>query len=251
MARRKLTDVSHPDPRLTDEYWLEFGDDPQPPMRLKILYVTFGEVAKSGPGSFNVASVCDRLGITYPMVNHYFGGRDGLLAEGAFMVYERYVEQLWEAVLAAPRDTEARLKAWMMGQVSGTVTMGGWGPLLNYPLAAREVTAEIEQKFQKSMNRVFELNLSRLGALVKDVQLERVTDVDFTVDNYPRAELLADPHLLSVMPTVSWSLFGMAVWVAGEHTPAQRIAEVDELKQVLFDNHLRTIVSIIKARPNN
>jgi hypothetical protein len=129
--------------------------------------------------------------------------------------------------------------------------MGGWGPLLNYPLAAREVTAEIEQKFQKSMNRVFELNLSRLCALVRDVQLERVTDVDFTVDNYPRAELLADPHLLSVMPTVSWSLFGMAVWVAGEHTPAQRIAEVDELKQVLFDNHLRTIVSIIKARPNN
>jgi hypothetical protein len=41
------------------------------------------------------------------------------------------------------------------------------------------------------------------------------------------------------------------VWVAGEHTPAQRIAEVDELKKVLFDNHLRTIVSIIKARPNN
>ena len=104
MARRKLTDVSHPDPRLTDEYWLEFGDDPQPPMRLKILYVTFGEVSRSGPGSFNVASVCDRLGITYPMVNHYFGGRDGLLAEGAFMIYEGYVKRLWDAVLAAPRD---------------------------------------------------------------------------------------------------------------------------------------------------
>ena len=251
MARRKLTDVSHPDLDLTDEYWLEFGDDPQPPMRLKILYVTFGEVSRSGPGSFNVASVCDRLGITYPMVNHYFGGRDGLLAEGAFMIYEGYVKRLWDAVLAAPRDPQARLKAWMMAQVTETSTMGGWGPILNYPLAAREVTAEIEVKFQKSMNRILELNLARLGALVKDVREDRVTDVEYTVDNYPRAELLTDPYLLSVMPTISWSIFGMAVWVAGEHTPAQRIGEVAELTQVLLDNHFRAIVSVIKSHPDN
>ena len=251
MARRKLTDVSHPDLDLTDEYWMEFGDDPQPPMRLKILYVTFGEVSRSGPGSFNVASVCDRLGITYPMVNHYFGGRDGLLAEGAFMIYEGYVKRLWDAVLAAPRDPQARLKAWMMAQVTETSTMGGWGPILNYPLAAREVTAEIEVKFQKSMNRILELNLARLGALVKDVREDRVTDVEYTVDNYPRVELLTDPYLLSVMPTISWSIFGMAVWVAGEHTPAQRIGEVAELTQVLLDNHFRTIVSVIKSHPDN
>ena len=251
MARRKLTDVSHPDLDLTDEYWMEFGDDPQPPMRLKILYVTFGEVSRSGPGSFNVASVCDRLGITYPMVNHYFGGRDGLLAEGAFMIYEGYVKRLWDAVLAAPRDPQARLKAWMMAQVTETSTMGGWGPILNYPLAAREVTAEIEVKFQKSMNRILELNLARLGALVKDVREDRVTDVEYTVDNYPRVELLTDPYLLSVMPTISWSIFGMAVWVAGEHTPAQRIGEVAELTQVLLDNHFRAIVSVIKSHPDN
>jgi hypothetical protein len=118
MARRKLSDVSHPDPLLTDEFWLEYGDDPQPPMRLKILYVTFGEVASAGPSSFNVASVCDRLGITYPMVNHYFGNRDGLLAEGAYMVYQRYVEKLWDAAMSATRKPEARLKAWMMAQIT-------------------------------------------------------------------------------------------------------------------------------------
>ncbi len=162
MARRKLSDVSHPDPLLTEDFWLQFGDDPQPPMRLKILYVTFGEVENSGPGSFNVASVCDRLGITYPMVNHYFGGRDGLLAEGAYMVYQRYIQGIWDAVTAAPRDPEARLKAWMKGQLSGTLAMGGWGPLLNYPLAAREVTEVIQAKFQAHMNRLFELNLARV-----------------------------------------------------------------------------------------
>lgn len=251
MARRKLSDVSHPDPLLTDEFWLEFGDDPQPPMRLKILYVTFGEVANSGPGSFNVASVCDRLGITYPMVNHYFGSRDGLLAEGAYMVFERYVERLWDAVMAAPRNPEARLKAWMMAQITETLIMGGWGPILNYPLAAREVTAEIDAKFQKPLNRVFELNLARLAILVRDVRKDTVTDIAYTAKKYPRTQLLTDPYLLSVMPTVSWSIFGMSVWVAGEHAPARNIKEISSLVKVLLETHFRTIVSIIRNHPDN
>ena len=98
MARRRLTDTSHADASLNDEYWLRFSDEPQPSMRDKIIYLTFEEVAKVGPSLFNVSSVCDRLGITHPMVNHYFGSRDELLAETAYVVYVRYIGQLWEAV---------------------------------------------------------------------------------------------------------------------------------------------------------
>jgi len=245
MARRKLSDVSHPDLLLTDDFWLQFGDDPQPPMRLKILYVTFGEVALSGPGSFNVASVCDRLGITYPMVNHYFGGRDGLLAEGASMMYRRYIEGIWEAALAAPRNPEARLKAWMMAQVSGTHTMGGWGPILNYPLAAREVTAEIESKFQGPLNRLFELNLARQAAMIGDVRAGSVTDCDFTEDNYPRDAMLVDPLLRKIMPTVAWSIFGLSVWMGGQHAPARAIGEVSAMADELIDNHFATLLGVI------
>jgi AcrR family transcriptional regulator len=248
MARRKLTDVSHPDPLLTDEFWLEFGDDPQPSMRLKILYVTFGEVAKSGPGAFNVASVCDRLGITYPMVNHYFGSRDGLLAEGASMVYRTYIEGLWKAVQRAPAEPEARLKAWMMEQISETLAIGGWGPILNYPLAAREVTSEIQAKFQQPLNRLFELNLARLGAMVLDIRRGTVSDVDFTEDNYPREEFLADSFLNSVMPTISWSTFGMSVWLGGQHAPSRNIREITMMLDDLLEKHLETVVYLIKNR---
>ena len=248
MARRKLTDVSHPDPLLTDEFWLEFGDDPQPSMRLKILYVTFGEVANSGPGAFNVASVCDRLGITYPMVNHYFGSRDGLLAEGASMVYRTYIEGLWKAVQRAPREPEARLKAWMMEQISETLAIGGWGPILNYPLAAREVTTEIQAKFQQPLNRLFELNLVRLGSMVLDIRRGTVSDVDFTEDNYPREEFLSDPFLNSVMPTISWSIFGMSVWLGGQHAPARNIREITLMLDDLLEKHFETVVYLIKNR---
>ena len=251
MARRKLTDVHHPDPLLTDDFWLRFGDDPQPPMRLKILYVTFGEVANSGPGSFNVASVCDRLGITYPMVNHYFGSRDGLLAEGAYLMYQRYVQRLWEAVGVAPRDPEARLKAWIMAQVTESKAMGGWAPLLNYPLTAKEVTAEIEAKFQKSLNRYFELNLARLATLVMDVRSGQVSEIGFTPDKYPRTDLLSDPFLQSVMPTVAWSIFGMSVWIAGDHAPAREISEVGTMVDVYLENLTSGLVKAIKASSEN
>ena len=251
MARRKLSDVSHPDPLLTDEFWLEFGDDPQPPMRLKILYVTFGEVANSGPGSFNVASVCDRLGITYPMVNHYFGSRDGLLAEGAYMVYQRYVEKLWAATMAAPRQPEARLRAWMMAQISETLALGGWGPLLNYPLAAREVTSEIQAKFQTPLNRIFELNLARLAIMARDIQRGTVSDIDYTVSNYPRLELLNDRDLQKVIPTVSWSIFGMSVWLGGQHAPARNIKEVTSMMDDILEHHFQNIVTLIKHPTGN
>lgn len=248
MARRKLTDVSHPDPLLTDDFWLEFGDDPQPPMRLKILYVTFGEVASSGPGAFNVASVCDRLGITYPMVNHYFGSRDGLLAEGASMVYRKYIQGIWQAVQAAPRDPEARLRAWTMEQISETLAIGGWGPILNYPLAAREVTNQIQAKFQQPLNRLFELNLARLATMVNDIRRGTVTDIDFTEDNFPRADMLKNPFLTSVMPTVAWSTFGLSVWLGGQHAPARNIREISMMLDDLVESHLENIIYLIKNR---
>lgn len=247
MARRKLSDVSHPDPLLTDKFWLEFGDDPQPPMRLKILYVTFGEVANSGPGSFNVASVCDRLGITYPMVNHYFGSRDGLLAEGAYMMYQRYIQGTWDSVCAAPREPEARLRAWMRGQLSGTLGLGGWGPILNYPLAAREVTHEIHAKFQAHMNRLFELNLSRLSRLALDVREGTITDVDYSENDYPREQFLFDSQLQKIIPTISWSTFGMSVWLAGQHTPARNIHEVTAIIDDVVENHIQLMVEIARG----
>ena len=78
--RRKLTDTAHPDESLTDEFWLRFGDNPQPAMHEKSIYLTMEHVRAKGPWDFNAAAICQRLGITNPMVNHYFGNRDGLLA---------------------------------------------------------------------------------------------------------------------------------------------------------------------------
>jgi AcrR family transcriptional regulator len=251
VARRKLSDVTHPDLLLTDDFWLQFGDDPQPPMRLKVLYLTFGEVALAGPSSFNVASVCDRLGITYPMVNHYFGGRDGLLAEAAAMVYENYIGSLRAAVVHAPPTPEDRLKAWMMANIAETGKLGGWGPILNYPLAAREVTEVISEKFQASLNRNFEANLSLLSVLVSDIRHDRVSNPDFTAPLPPRDESLQDTMLLELVPIIAWTIFGMSVWIAGQHAPARQIREVYEMTEDLVSKGFRQMMTMIRTYQNN
>jgi AcrR family transcriptional regulator len=241
MARRKLSETSHPDESLDENYWLKYGSDPQPSMRVKILFVTFDEIAEAGPGSFNVSSVCDRLGITYPMVNHYFGGRDSLIAEAAHMVYARYVERLWTAVQAAPRDPRERLKAWILAQIKETHDMGGWGAVLNYPLAAKEVSAEISANFGKEMARGFELNMARLGMLILDIRRGKVSDSDFAHGRVPRSQLLADPELQALLPVVGWGVIGASVWLAGRHLPATGV--IEELESFDLNGSVDSLVT--------
>lgn len=249
MARRKLTDTSHPDLTLTDEYWLAHGDQAQPPMRLKILYVTMEEVARTGPGSFNVANVCDRLGVTYPMVNHYYGNRDGLLAEAAHMVYERFVDDVWVAVERAPKNPRDRLAAWIRAEISETAAMGGWSSILNYPLSAREVSEVIYSSFGQQMSEAFELNMGRLALLVRDVRAGEVTDVLYRRGRVPREELLADPELQALVPTIVWSTFGAAVWTSGQHLPSRKVPEIGSEFSAFLENHINRVIEMVTDAP--
>lgn len=242
MARRKLTDTSHPDLTLTDAYWLTWGDDPQPPMRLKILYLTFEEVAKVGPGAFNVASVCDRLGVTYPMVNHYFGNRDGLLAEGAYLLYQRYIAALWDAVAAAPLDPVERLRAWMWAQVNWTRQMAGWGAVLNYPAASLNVSMIMERTFRQDMQQAFEYNIARLAILVSDVRAGSVSRPTITPGDIDKATLLSDQKLITLTSSVAFSTLGVSVWNAGQHFPSSKIPELADYQTSMIEGHIDHVI---------
>lgn len=248
MARRKLSDTSHPDDSLTEEFWLEWGPEPQPHMRQKIIFLTFDEVARVGPGAFSVASVCDRLGITYPMVNHYFGGRDQLLAEGAYLAYIRYVKSLWHAVDKAPRDPEARLSAWMREQIGWTRKMAGWGALLNYPVASLTVTEIMDRNFREDMQRYFEWNLAGLAVLVKDIRTGSITEERPSLDNSDRSDLLQDTELVHATASVAFSTLGASVWNAGQHLPSAQISFVREMAQELVDEHVKRVIRTLQNK---
>ena len=248
MARRKLTDTSHPDTTLTDSYWLTWGDEPQPHMRQKIIYLTFDEVSRIGPGAFGVSNVCDRLGITYPMVNHYFGGRDQLLAEGAYQAYIRYVTSLWEAVDAAPREPVARLEAWMRAQISWTRKWSGWGALLNYPVASLQVSEIMDRNFRDEMQRYFEWNLAGLAVLVNDVLNGSVTEERPSLDNSDRTDLLANTELVHLTSSVAFCTLGASVWNAGQHLPSAKIQMAVDMAPELVEQHIQRVIRMLQNK---
>jgi len=243
VGRRRIDNTSHPDATLTNEYWLRFGDNPQSPMREKIIYLTMAAVAERGPANFNSAEVCDRLGITHPMVNHYFDNRDAHLAVTAYVVYDRYVQSLWDAGAKAPADPAERLKAWMRIQVRSTDRMGGWGAVLNYPHTSLTVTTIMNDQFRDDINELFEWNVARLAILVSDVKKGTVSALPTEIDSEMRATLSSQSEVVAMVSTVAWSALGVAVWNAGQHLASADVPEVMDRREALIEAHIDHVVN--------
>ena len=230
--------------------WLDFGDDPEPSNRDRLIYLTMREVAIVGPASFNTGGVCDTLGISYPMVNYYFGNRDGLIAEAAHVTYVRYVAKLWAAVEAAPRTPVDRLRAYLRAHLRLNVEIRGWGAVLNYPIFSSTIAQILDERFGEEHRRHFELNMARLASLIRDVWDEQVSDATHDVSRIPREELLTDRALMDATATLSWGTLGVAVWRSGRHTPSRGIGELETMGDERVDAYLENLIRFVTiARP--
>jgi len=232
------------------DVWLDFGDDPEPSNRDRLIYLTMREVAIVGPASFNTSGVCNTLGISYPMVNYYFGNRDGLIAEAGHATYVRYVAKLWDAVEDAPRTPVDRLRAWMQAHLRLNVEIRGWGAVLNYPRFSRSIEEILHERFGEDHRRHFELNMARLARLILDVWGQTVTDFPYGADDFPREELLQIQELLEITATISWATLGVAVWRSGRHMPSKGITELEQFSERFIDAHTENMLRlVIESRP--
>jgi hypothetical protein len=46
-----------------------------------IILASIDQMIETGPVDFNSGTVCDLLNLKHPMINYYFGSRDGLITE--------------------------------------------------------------------------------------------------------------------------------------------------------------------------
>ena len=231
--------------------WLEYGDDPDPSNRDRLIYLTMQEVALVGPASFNASGVCDALGISYPMVNYYFGNRDGLIAEAAHVTYVRYVAKLWAAVQAAPRTPVDRLRAYLRAHLRLNIEIRGWGAVLNYPIFSSTIATILDERFGEEHRRHFELNMAHLGQLILDLWEDRVADVAYGVDDFPRERMLANAALRDATAALSWGTLGVAVWRSGRHAPSRGIAELTRMEDDLVAGYIENLIRFTRgARPD-
>ena len=105
----------------------------------------------------------------------------------------------------------------------------------------------MEEKFGQSRKQLFELNMSRLAQLIKDYRDNRLTQFDFDVDNYPRAEFMADQKLVELTSSIALSTLGLVVWKSGGHAPSQGISDLKKISDPLAEAHIKTMLAMVRS----
>ncbi len=235
------------DEELGPEFWRDLCGDPSPTSRDKFLFLTIDEFGRVGPGGFSHASIARRLGVTVAMINHYFGSRNGLISEAAYLVYCKYMDAMSLAVEEAPRDPESRLRAWITTQISFAVSVAGWAVVLNYPTLALEDPVEFTVLFRKRITAKFNANMARLSQLVSDVQSGTVSPMHIDEDNLDVATYMTDMKLVTLSSTIAMSTLGAAVWAAGSHAPSAESDEAKQLGDMVLAQHANYLVELVKT----
>jgi AcrR family transcriptional regulator len=245
--RFHASELQVPADRVLDAaFWHQLGGEDEPSMREKIILVSIDDLGRVGPATFNVKLVCEALGVSYSLINHHFGNRDELIAEASIRWYETYVQALWKAANAAPRDAEARLRAWLMESVVWASRYSGLAAVMNYPTASLDVTHLLRDKWQEQLSTFGELNLARLLWLIRELRANEVTDTKLEIGNLPAVQLRSDPSLMALNASVGWSILGLAVWSAGRHLPTGRVFDENVELQAAVQIHLNNIITIAK-----
>lgn len=226
------------------DFWVARGLSEDPTTREKFIALAIDEVSASGPYSFNATLICDYLGTTYPMVNHYFGNRDGLVAEAVAVAYRQYIRSLRAAAEAESESPQKRLEAWAWQQVRWTSEHPGISAVLDFPQASLEVTSILRDKSQREMTDLFEYNMAVLMHLVADVQRGAITPIDLQLGNLPREELMSNLALVNRASSIGLATMGAAVWLAGRHVPGEPSLSTQEWRHQTIQSHIDLLVKL-------
>ncbi len=235
------------DPTLTPAFWQTLCGNPEPSSREKFLYLTIDEFSRLGPGGFSHAVIARRLGVTVAMINHYFGSRNGLISEAAFMVYSDYIDALNQATQDAPKNPVARLEAWIRRQISFAVAVAGWAVVLNYPTLSLENPVEFAALFRSRMSALFNVNMARLGQLILDLKAGAVSPGEITVDNVDVDAYMSNVKLVSLASSVGMATLGAAVWAAGSHAPSAESPEAKKFGDFVITEHVQNIIRLVQT----
>lgn len=232
------------------EKWLALGGPANPSVREQLIMLTIEEIAQVGPADFNAASPCDRIGVKHPTVHYHFGNRDGLIAEATMWMHDQWVRFLYENLLSAPKNPKKRLRAFIDSEIAWSKRVGGMMLLMHYPLASSGAQAIVSEKFGDRMQRNFEFNLALLTTLVLDIRKKTVSPLDFSIDNYPKIELLRHPSAVLAATSISWATHGLAMWSSGNHIATRGLEDPTLSKlttKVAVDNYIKNIMKMAEG----
>lgn len=216
-----------------------------------IILVSIDQMAITGPIDFNSGTVCDLLNLKHPMINYYFGSRDGLIAEATVWAYRGWSDKLISAVRAAPKNAEKRLRAYIAAELEWAERMQSVTVLIQYPVLSAAVKEIVDDGYSIEFQKIFEYHISILTTLLIDLRAGTNSDLDFDQTNYPRSEYgLKHPRELIDSTSVAWSIHGISTWLSGSHTPTRNLRHEFTTKvseKIAIYSHIENVILIAKG----
>lgn len=200
-----------------------------------LVEAVLAELSVKGPANIYPNDISTGLGLSKSLVNFHFGNRDGLVAEAMAVGYERYVDHLWSAALAAGSDPVSRLLAWIDAQLEWTVANVGLAAALNFPHEAAALDGVTNPDVADRLSATGRRNLTNLSILVRDAILKL---------KGPKAKV-DQVRLYLDLGVIGWMTLGMSVFTAGRHLPTADLAERSFTEQAKQHLH-QTVIEMLK-----
>lgn len=221
------------------------GSFPEP-LRTLLIAETIRRVGCDGTTDVTARQVAEAVGVQPATINYNFQSWNGLIADAGLTCYIDYVEGVWAEVNRAPKNPEARMRAYFVAQREWGRTMPGWSAFFDYPFSAKSAAEILQKRHGDTMNAYFELNYARLYALVRDLQQGVVTDITWDADTYPRGDIIMDQRTFNRAVMVGWTSLGVMVWSGRRDTMAKRMSDLNDFEQRALDYTFDELIRVIK-----
>lgn len=217
-----------------------------------IILASIEQMIQTGPVDFNSGAVCDLLNVKHPMINYYFGSRDGLIAEATVWAYRGWSHKALSATRNAPRKAEKRLRAYLEAGFEWAGNMKAMTVMSQYPVLSEAVKSLVDKGFTAELQKDFEYHIIFLATLLIDLRSGTNSDLDFDQTNYPKANyMITHPREVLDAASVAWAGHGINLWNSGAHTPTRNLrqeftAKVSE--RLAISAHMDNIITIAKGK---
>ena len=217
-----------------------------------IILCSIDQMIETGPVDFNSGTVCDLLSLKHPMINYYFGSRDGLIAEASIWAYRSWSDKVMTATRNAPKNAEKRLRAYLEASLEWAENMQAVTVLSQYPVLSKAVKNLIDDGYSVELQRDFEYHIVFLAALILDIRSGKNSDLDFDKTNYPKERyFLTHPRELLDASSIAWASHGIMMWRSGSHIPTTNLrkqftAKVSE--DLAMRVHVDNIIDIARGK---
>jgi AcrR family transcriptional regulator len=217
-----------------------------------IILCSIDQMIETGPVDFNSGTVCDLLNLKHPMINYYFGSRDGLITEATIWTYRNWSSKVLTASRNAPKNGEKRLRAYLDSGLEWSKNMGAMTVLSQYPVLSEAVKTLVDDGYSVELQKDFEYHLVFLATLIIDIRSGKNSDLDFDQTNYPKNKyMLTHPRELLDAASVAWAGHGINLWRSGSHTPTNNLRQEFTAKiseDLAVGVHLENIMAIARGR---